>query len=94
MADVVTLFVGNLAYEVTEGDLRAVFAPFAEAPAVRLMTDRGGRPKGFALVELPRSAADEAMERLRGVQLRGRTMDIAPAAPQGRSGGRGKKRRF
>lgn len=95
MADTVTLFIGNLAYEVTEVDLRTVFAEFADTVSVRLVTDRGGRPKGFAFVELPRAAAEAAQEQLRGRQLRGRTMDIAPAAPQGRGGGgRGKRRRF
>lgn len=96
MADTVTLFIGNLAYDVSEADIRAAFARFADALSVRLVTDRGGRPKGFAFVELPRGAADAAMEGLRGTQLRGRTMDIAPATPQSRGdhGGRGRRRRF
>lgn len=97
MADTVTLFVGNLAYDVTEADLRNVFGQFSEILSVRLMTDRGGRPRGFALVELPRAVADTAIEALRGTQLRGRTLDVAPAAPGGRGGGgggRGRRRRF
>lgn len=93
-----SLYVGNLAYDTTEADLRAVFSPFGELVSVRIASDRAGRPKGFAFVEMAdESAAAAAAESLKRTQLRGRTMDIVESEPpgkrhssrsRGRSGGR------
>lgn len=93
-----SLYVGNLAYGTTESDLRAVFSPFGELVSVRIASDRAGRPKGFAFVEMAEeSAASAARESLKGTQLNGRTMDIVESTPpgkrrsspsRGRSGGR------
>jgi RNA recognition motif-containing protein len=93
-----SLYVGNLAYDTTEADLRAVFSPFGELVSVRIASDRAGRPKGFAFVEMAEeSAASAAAESLKMTQLHGRTMDIVESEPpgkrrsnrgRGRSGGR------
>jgi RNA recognition motif-containing protein len=93
-----SLYVGNLAYGTTVADLRAVFAPFGKLVSVRIVSDRAGRPKGFAFVEMAdESAASAATESLKGTQLHGRTMDIVESGPpakrrsnwsRGRSGGR------
>ncbi len=47
-----TLFVGNLSPEVSDSDLRNVFSPYGEVGSIRVARDRGGRPRGFAFVEL------------------------------------------
>jgi len=87
-----TLFVGNLAFEVSENDLREAFAPFGNVESVKIARDRGGRPRGFAHVELPdEEAAEAAIDGLRGTQLRGRTLDVAEADQRG--GGRGGRSR-
>lgn len=89
-----TLYVGNLAHETTDADLRAAFSPFGQVASIKVMSDRRGRPKGFAYVELADEAsAQAAMESLRGTQINGRTMDIVPeerrgGRSRGRSGGR------
>jgi RNA recognition motif-containing protein len=93
-----SLYVGNLAYGTTEADLRALFSPFGELVSVRIASDRAGRPKGFAFVEMAEeSAASAAVESLKRTQLHGRTMDIVESEPpgkrrnnrsRGRSGGR------
>ena len=80
-----SLYVGNLAYGTTEADLRAVFSPFGELVSVRIASDRAGRPKGFAFVEMAdESAAAAAAESLRRTQLHGRTMDIVESEPPGK----------
>jgi RNA recognition motif-containing protein len=89
-----SLYVGNLAYGTTEADLRAVFSPFGELVSVRIASDRAGRPKGFAFVEMAdESAAAAATQSLKGTQLNGRTMDIVESEPPGkRRGARGRGR--
>ena len=43
------LFVGNMNFQTTEGDLRALFEPFGEIVRIQVMTDRDtGRARGFA----------------------------------------------
>jgi RNA recognition motif-containing protein len=79
------LYVGNLARETTEAQIRDAFAPYAEASSVKIVNDRRGRPKGFAYVQLADDeAAEKAMEALRGTQLNGRTLDIVPDESSGR----------
>ena len=80
-----SLYVGNLAYGTTEADLRAIFSPFGELVSVRIASDRAGRPKGFAFVEMAdESAAAAAAESLKRTQLHGRTMDVVESAPPGK----------
>lgn len=57
------------------------------------MSDRRGRAKGFGFVEMAdKEAAREAMEKLRGKELNGRTMDIVLEDRKNRKGG-GRRRR-
>ena len=85
-----TLFVGNLSPQVTDSDLRSVFAAYGEIGSIRVARDRAGRPRGFAFVELDAEAAAAAVEALRGAELRGRTMDVVVdrRPSSGRPGGR------
>jgi RNA recognition motif-containing protein len=48
-----SVFVGNMNFETTEGDLRALFEPFGEIGRVHVISDRNtGLPRGFAFVEM------------------------------------------
>ena len=88
------LYVGNLAHETTDADLRAAFSEFGEVSSIKVATDRRGRAKGFAYVEMPDEAsARTAMESLRGRQINGRTMDIVEERPARRGGFPGGRRR-
>lgn len=81
-----TVFVGNLAPEVTDNDLLELFAPYGKVTGMRLLSGRG-----TAFVDLKQPlAAEQAVEALRGQQLKGRTLDVAV---QGGSPGRGRRRR-
>src|SRR4029450_13257228 len=83
------LYVGNLAYSVTEAELRDVFAEVGNVAEVKVVLDRDtGRPRGFAFVEMSTDAeAADAMSKLNGSGLQGRSMNIKEA--QERSGGGG-----
>jgi len=72
-----TLYVGNLAHETPDVDLRTAFSPFGKVVSAKIVSDRRGRPKGFGYVEMAdEDSARAALESLRGTQINGRTMDI------------------
>jgi len=85
------LYVGNLAHETTESQIRAAFSPHCQLSSVKIVADRRGRPKGFAYVDTGDPASvDAVIEALRGAQINGRTLDIVREDPRrgGRPGGR------
>lgn len=80
----VRLFVGNLAYDVTEAELREFLSPAGSVVSVRLPADREtGRPRGFAFVEFAEAAqAEEAIRRFNQQLLKGRPLAINEARPR------------
>ena len=87
------IYVGNLAYEVTEDDLRTVFAPFGDVTAVTVVRDRfSWVSRGFGFVEMPaQAAAQAAIDGLHGQALKGQTLNVNEARPRAgdrRGGGR------
>ena len=94
------IYVGNLSYEVTEGDLQQAFEAFGQVESVRIIKDKySGQSKGFGFVEMPAKAeAESAIEGLNGKELKGRTVNVNEARPRSeghRGGGRqGGGRRF
>ena len=71
-----SLYVGNLSYEVTEADLNTVFAEYGTVKRVQLPTDREtGRVRGFGFVEMPnREEAEAALRAMEGKDLLGRPL--------------------
>lgn len=89
-----SIYVGNLSYEVGQEDLSSVFAEYGSVKRVQLPTDREtGRPRGFAFVEMDTEAEEEAaIEALDGAEWMGRALKVNKAKPRedrGSSGGRG-----
>ena len=80
------MYIGNLAYDVTENDLRNAFSEFGEVSSVKIITDKfSGRPKGFGFVEMPdNSEADQAIKSLNGQVLNGRSIKVNQAEPRGK----------
>ncbi|MBN1375609.1 MAG: RNA-binding protein [Dehalococcoidia bacterium] len=78
------IFVGNLAREVTEEEIKAEFAAFGEVASVALIRDKfSGQPRGFAFVEMTnKEEGDAAITGLKGKTLKERTMDISEAKPR------------
>ena len=85
------LYVGNLAFSTTEGDLSALFSEVGEVQSLRLMTDRDtGQSRGFAFVELAdRSQGEQAITKFNGQMLNGRDIKVNEAKPQEPRGGGG-----
>lgn len=78
------LFVGNLAYSVTEEELTNEFSAFGEVTSAKLITDRdSGRSKGFAFVEMSTDEeAAEAIKQMNGKEISGRAVVVSEAKPQ------------
>jgi len=87
------IYAGNLAYEVTEDDLRQAFEAFGQVTTAKIITDKySGESKGFGFVEMPdKGEAQEAINGLNGKDLKGRTLNVNEARPRpkGRRGGGG-----
>jgi len=78
------IYVGNLAFDVTEEELRTEFAAFGKVESVSIITDRiSGRPKGFGFVEMATKAeAEAAITGLNGKTLKERTIVVNEARPR------------
>jgi len=78
------IYVGNLAYSVTEDELRSAFGEFGEVSSVNLIIDRdSGQSKGFGFVEMPDGgAAETAIKSLNGKPLNGRNLKVNEAKPR------------
>ncbi|MHC5599288.1 MAG: RNA recognition motif domain-containing protein [Nostoc sp.] len=88
-----SIYVGNLSYEVKEDDLRQVFAEYGTVKNVQLPIDREtGRVRGFGFVEMESDAEETAaIEALDNAEWMGRNLKVNKAKPKtdgGSSGGR------
>jgi cold-inducible RNA-binding protein len=83
-----SLFVGNMSFQTTEGELRDLFTPFGQVTRVHMAMDREtGRARGFAFVEMPNDEeAAKAMAGLDGKELGGRNLKVNEARPKGEGG--------
>jgi RNA recognition motif-containing protein len=79
-----SIYVGNLSYEVTEDDLTQTFAEYGTVKRVQLPTDREtGRFRGFAFVEMSTDAEESAaIEALDGAEWMGRDLKVNKAKPR------------
>ncbi|VFM97788.1 MAG: RNA recognition motif. (a.k.a. RRM, RBD, or RNP domain) [Candidatus Kentron sp. G] len=79
------IYVGNLPYSVTEGDLREAFSAFGETSSVTIISDKfSGQSKGFGFVEMPdNSEADAAIKALNETAFKGRNIKVNQAKPKG-----------
>jgi RNA recognition motif-containing protein len=85
-----SIYVGNLSYEVTQEDVTAVFAEYGTVKRVQIPTDREtGRPRGFCFVEMDTEAEETAaIEALDGAEWMGRNLKVNKAKPREDRGGR------
>ena len=79
-----SIYVGNLSYEVTSEDLNEVFTEYGTVNRVHIPTDRDtGRVRGFAFVEMGTEAEeDKAIETLNDAQWMGRALKVNKAKPR------------
>jgi cold-inducible RNA-binding protein len=86
------LYVGNLAYQVSDADLEQLFAGFGIVESAQVIQDRDtGRSKGFGFVEMSSEAeAHAAIQGLQDREVNGRRLTVNEAKPrEPRSGGGG-----
>ncbi|KZL50296.1 MULTISPECIES: RNA recognition motif domain-containing protein [Cyanophyceae] len=84
-----SIYIGNLAYEVTQDALSGVFAEYGTVRRVQIPTDREtGRVRGFAFVEMGSEAEETAaIEALDGAEWMGRNLKVNKAKPKEDRGG-------
>ena len=75
------IYVGNIAWGVSDDELEALFAQYGEVNSARIITDReSGRSKGFGFVEMATSdSANAAIEALNGNDFGGRDLRVNQA---------------
>ncbi|UUO14641.1 MULTISPECIES: RNA recognition motif domain-containing protein [Aphanizomenonaceae] len=92
-----SIYVGNLSYEVTEEDLKQAFSEYGTVKKAQLPTDREtGRARGFGFVEMSSDAEEEAaINALDGSEWMGRSLKVNKAKPkEDRGGGGGGRNRY
>ena len=79
-----SIYVGNLSYDVTQDDLEQTFAEYGTVKRVQMPTDREtGRFRGFAFVEMADDAEESAaIEALDGAEWMGRDLKVNKAKPR------------
>ena len=79
-----SIYVGNLSYDVTEEDLTEIFKDYGTVNRVQLPTDREtGRVRGFAFVEMSKEDEEAAaIEALDGAEWMGRDLRVNKAKPR------------
>ncbi len=86
------LFIGNLSFNATEDDLRALLSEGGRTVKdVHIASDREtGRPRGFAFAEMGNETeAQAAIKALDGQEFDGRRLRVNEAEPRPTGGGRG-----
>jgi RNA recognition motif-containing protein len=86
------LYVGNLAWTVTDQDLQDAFSEAGDVDSSQVIMDRAtNRSRGFGFVEMAtEEGADAAIKRLNGREIKGRPIKVNEA--QARTGGGGGSR--
>ena len=79
------LFVGNLPYSMSEGDLETKFGEHGQVVSAVVIRDRDtGRSRGFGFVEMEtEEEAETAMGALDGLEIDGRRLRVNEAQPRG-----------
>ncbi len=85
------IYVGNLASEVNDEDLKNLFSGYGNIVSVKVIKDMySGTSKGFGFVELSnQTEAQKAINELNSKELKGKTIVVNEARPKtdSRSGG-------
>ena len=78
------IYVGNLAYSVTDEDLREAFSASGQVTRASVVKDKfSGQSKGFGFVEMPDNAeANAAIKAMNDKPLKGRNLRVNEARPR------------
>ena len=87
------IYVGNLSYEATEGQISKMFAEYGQVDSIDMIMDRSsGRFRGFCFVTMEESAANAAIKALNDNEVDGRKLRVNEARPREDRGGGGKSK--
>ena len=76
------IYVGNMPFSMSEGQLRDLFSEFGEVESANVIMDREtGRPRGLGFVEMS-EGADEAISALNQTEMEGRELKVNEARPR------------
>ena len=77
------LYIGNLAFSITQDKLKEIFSPFGEVSEATLVIDKySGRSRGFGFVSFSDdAAADKAIADMNGKDIEGRPIKVSEAKP-------------
>ena len=77
----VEIYVGNLSYDLTDEELKKLFAEYGEVSSARIVLNRfNGKSKGFGFVVMPnRSEAEKAIAAYSEKEFMGRKMRVNEA---------------
>ena len=80
------IYLGNIAWSMTEDDVEALFGEFGAVSSVKIITDKySGRSKGFGFVEMDDDAgAQKAIDALNDSEHEGRNLRVNQARPRER----------
>ncbi len=72
------IYAGNLQYGMSEDELQKLFEEYGEVISTKIIVDKySGRSKGFGFVEMTSdSEAEQAIEALNGLEIKGRAMTV------------------
>ncbi len=77
------IYVGNLPFSATEGEVAELFGQYGEIVSCSLPKDREtGRPRGFGFVEMEDEDAKKAISALDGKDMGGRALRVNEAQPR------------
>lgn len=81
------LYVGNLAFNVTDQDLSELFGQAGACESAAVVADKfSGQSRGFGFVEMGSNAeAQQAIQQFNGTDLKGRALKVNEARDQDRS---------
>lgn len=90
------IYVGNLSYGVTQGDLQELFEQYGEVASASVISDKmTGRSKGFGFVEMPQSSqGEQAISELNGKDFKGRNLTVNEARPKPERSSRPQRNRW
>jgi cold-inducible RNA-binding protein len=88
------LYVGNLAYNISDDQLRDLFSRFGPPDSARVIVEReSGRSKGFGFVEFSDAEIGKQALSLNGEDFGGRPLKVNEARPKTDEGG-GRRPRY
>lgn len=78
------LYVGNLAFSLSEDELRDAFSDYGTVSSAKIIVDRfSGKSRGFGFVEMDnRQEGQKAIDEANGLELQGKKITVNEARPR------------